>query len=69
MPPKPSIPKVPEVLVRTASSESTKNLSMVVPIEVKGHNTSAIVDGVAQVTIVNQGLFEGLNHPGPREPV
>ena len=69
MPPKPSIPKVPEVLVRTASSESTKNLSMVVPIEVKGHNTSAIVDGGAQVTIVNQGLFEGLNHPGPREPV
>ena len=60
-------PEIPEVLVRTAISENTKNLSMVVPIEVKGHNTSAVVDGGAQVTIINQGLFEGLNHPGPRE--
>ena len=42
---------------------------MVVPIEVKGHKTSAVVDGGAQVSIINQGLFEGLNHVGPREPV
>ena len=42
---------------------------MVVPIEVKGHKTSAVVDGGAQVSIINQGLFEGLNHMGPREPV
>ena len=42
---------------------------MVVPIEVKGHNTSAVVDGGAQVTIINQGLFEGLNHPGLGKPV
>ena len=42
---------------------------MVVPIEVKGHKTSAVVDGGAQVSIINQGLFEGLNHAGPREPV
>ena len=69
LPPKPSQPEIPEVVVRTAASENTKGLSMVVPIEVKGHNTSAIVDGGAQVTIINQGLFEGLNHTGPREPV
>ena len=42
---------------------------MVVPIEVKGHKTSAVVDGGAQVSIINQGLFEGLNYTGPREPV
>ena len=42
---------------------------MVVPIEVKGHQTSAVVDGGAQVSIINQGLFEGLHHSGPREPV
>ena len=28
-----------------------------------------VVDGGAQVSIINQGLFEGLNHMGPREPV
>ena len=69
IPPEPSKPKIPEVLVRTATSENMKNLSMVVPIVVKGHNTSAIVDGGTQVIIVNQELFQGLNHTGPREPV
>ena len=42
---------------------------MVVLIEVKGHNTSTIVGGGAQVTIVNQGLFEGLNYSEPKEAV
>ena len=42
---------------------------MVVSIEVKGHKTSAVVDGGAQVSIINQGLFKGLNHAGPREPI
>ena len=42
---------------------------MVVRIEVKGHKTSAIVDEGTQVSIINQGLFEGLNHMEPREPV
>ena len=69
IPSEPPEPKIPEVLVRTTTSKNTKNLSLVVPIAVKGHNTSAVVDGGAQVTIVNQGLFEGLNHTGPREPV
>ena len=68
LPPK-SEPNIPEVSVRTATSDNTKCLSMVVPIEVKGHKTSAVVDGGAQVSIINQGLFEGLNHMGPREPV
>ena len=35
---------------------------MVVPIEVKGHHTSATVDCGDQVAIINQGLPEGLNH-------
>ena len=68
-PPEPPKSQIPKVLVRQATSENTKNLSMVVPIEVKGHNTTAVVDGGAQVTIINQGLFEGLKHSGPREPV
>ena len=67
--PKSSKPNIPEVSVRKATSDNTKCLSMVVPIEVKGHKTSAVVDGGAQVSIINQGLFEGLNYTGPREPV
>ena len=37
---------------------------MVVPIEVKGHHTSATIDCGVQVAIINQGLFQGLNHSG-----
>ena len=37
VPPKSSKPNIPEVSVRTATSDNTKCLSMVVPIEVKGH--------------------------------